>query len=139
MALLVKKLVPEAYIPLRAHSGDAGYDIKSVEDVVLYCHTRSLVKTGIAVAIPDEHYGRIAPRSSLACKGIDIGAGVIDGTFRGEIRVLVINNSKNDYKISKGDKIAQLILERISTPRVVECDELPKSERGSGGFGSTGK
>jgi dUTP pyrophosphatase len=98
-----------------------------------------LCGTDIAVAIPEGHYGRVAPRSGLALKNfIDVGAGVIDADYRGPIGVLIFNFGDVSFKIGRGDRIAQLILERISTPYVEVVQELPETERGSGGFGSTG-
>lgn len=91
--------------------------------------------------IPPTHYGRIAPRSSLAHKHcIDVMAGVIDSDFRGNVGVILINHSKeNDYVVEEGDKIAQIIFERIDTPNFIEKEELGETKRGEGGFGSTGK
>ena len=100
---------------------------------------RGLVPTGISMAIPVGYYGRVAPRSGLSCKGFDVGAGVIDAGYRGEIKVLMINNSTEKKTFYKGDKFAQLILTKIlDRPILEEVTELPTSERGAGGFGSTG-
>lgn len=98
-----------------------------------------LVATDLAVAVPPGTYGRIAPRSGLAAKHmIDTGAGVIDADYRGEIKILLFNHSEVDFPISEGDRIAQLVLEKIVTPEVQEVDNLEESVRGTGGFGSTG-
>ena len=141
MPLRVKKLVPDAQFPVRAHEGDVGYDIFASETTAIRPKERVLVSTGISIVIPEGHYGRIAPRSSLSVAGLDVGAGVIDPSYRGEVKVLLINNTypRNPYKVRKGDKIAQLILEKVSTISVVEIESLPETDRGDGGFGSTGK
>jgi dUTP pyrophosphatase len=98
-----------------------------------------MVSTGIAIGIPNGTYGRVAPRSGLAAKhGIDVGAGVIDPDYTGEVKVILFNNSDNDFEIKKGDRIAQLILEKVLTPEIKELGELAKTLRGEGGFGSTG-
>ena len=91
------------------------------------------------ISIPLGMYGRIAPRSSLACKkSVDVGAGVVDNDYRGEVKVLLINNGAEDFKIEKGDRIAQLIFENYSTPKLEVVSELDETVRGQGGFGSTG-
>ena len=98
-----------------------------------------MVKTGLAIAIPENTYARIAPRSGLAVKKfIDTGAGVVDYDYRGEVGVVLFNHAEEDFEVKKGDRIAQLILERISMAEVVETDELFATERGAAGFGSTG-
>ena len=115
--LYIKKLQNSAAIPKRATKDAAGYDIASVEETVVPAKGRTVVKTGLSIAIPDGCYGRIAPRSGLAVKKfIDIGAGVIDADYRGEIGVVMCNHSDEDLKVKQGDRIAQLILEKISTP-----------------------
>lgn len=137
--LFVKRLAPAAVLPTRANPGDAGYDLTSVESVFLTPGQRQLVSTGISMAIPTGHYGRVAPRSGLAVKmGLGVGAGVIDVSFRGEVKVLLINHGERDVVLPSGSRIAQLIIERISTPCVIEVEELDATKRGSGGFGSTG-
>ena len=137
--LYIKKLQNSATIPKRATKEAAGYDIASAEETVVPAKGRTVVKTGISIAVPSGCYGRIAPRSGLAVKkSVDIGAGVIDADYRGEIGVVMINHSDEDLKVKQGDRIAQLILEKISTPAVKEAVDLPSTERGSQGFGSTG-
>jgi dUTP pyrophosphatase len=112
----------------------------SAQEVTIAAEGKALVKTDIAVAIPEGHYGRVAPRSGLAWKHhIDCGAGVIDRDYRGNVGVILFNLAKQEFKIKQGDRIAQLILEKISTPPVVEVEDLDKTDRGSGGFGSTGR
>ena len=137
--LYIKKLRNSAAIPKRATKDAAGYDIASVEETVVPAKGRTVVKTGLSIAIPDGCYGRIAPRSGLAVKKfIDIGAGVIDADYRGEIGVVMFNHSDEDLKVKQGDRIAQLILEKISTPEVKETVDLSSTVRGSQGFGSSG-
>lgn len=138
-SLLVKLLTPLATLPHRATPGSAGYDLFAAEDKVITAQNKQVVKTDVSIAIPSGHYGRVAPRSGLTVKHfIDIGAGVIDSDYRGPIDVVMFNFSTNDYKVKTGDKIAQLVLEKIITPEVVEVDSLDETQRGEGGFGSTG-
>ena len=135
----VKKLVPHAIIPRRADEGSAGLDISSAEDVIIHSKKWLGVSTGIAISIPTDCYARIAPRSGLAFnKGIDVFAGVVDSSYRGEIKVILHNNGENDFNIKKGDRIAQLIFEKIYHTDLVEVQELTTTTRGTGGFGSTG-
>ncbi|CAG9938409.1 unnamed protein product [Clonostachys rosea f. rosea IK726] len=108
-------------------------------DTTVPARGKVLVSTDISIACPAGTYGRIAPRSGLASKNfIDTGAGVIDADYRGEVKVLLFNHAETDFEIKEGDRIAQLVLERIYTPDVVEVQELEESVRGAGGFGSTG-
>ena len=118
----------------------AGYDMHALNSGVVPAHGKLCVETGIAMAIPYGNYGRIAPRSGLAAKHmIDVGAGVIDADYRGEVKVLLFNLSDQDFEIKKHDRIAQLIIEKYTPTMLVETDgKLPESERGEGGFGSTG-
>jgi len=139
MSLRVKRLVPEARLPERATDGAAGYDLFALEDTTIL--GRAVVRTGIAVVIPAGYYGRVAPRSGLAVKHrIDVCAGVIDSDYRGEIGVVLSqgNGWTPSYTVKAGDRIAQLILEKIATPPVEEVGDLDETARGSGGFGSTG-
>lgn len=139
--LRVKKLVPEAVLPSRATEGSVGYDLCSIGDgMVMPNGGRACISTGISICIPNGYYGRIAPRSGLAVKfGIDVGAGVVDPDYIGEVRVVLFNHGKEEFYIRKGDRIAQLILEKVMTPEVIEVNEIIQTERGDGGFGSTGK
>lgn len=139
MSLKVKLLNSDASLPSRATSGSAGYDLKSSEDVLIKSRERGVVKTGISIEFPAGHYARIAPRSGLTVKkGIDVGAGVIDEDYEGEICVILFNHSNEDFVIAKGDRIAQLILEKISILEIEEVSEIRTTERGSNGFGSSG-
>jgi dUTP pyrophosphatase len=137
--LRVKKLVQDAIIPTRGSGGAVGYDLYSVDEVVLPPSQRTLVGTGVAVVLPMKVYGRVAPRSGLTVKhGIHVGAGVIDPDYTGEIKVALFNLGDGPFEVKKGDRIAQLILERCETPYVREITEISETERGDGGFGSTG-
>jgi dUTP pyrophosphatase len=146
----IKKIHDLAKIPVRANPTDAGADLFSVEECVISPLSRKLIKTGIVIEIPDYksissalpmYYGRIAPRSGLAFKhGIDVMAGVIDSSYRGEIGVILYNTDKdNEFKVNVGDRIAQLIIESHYNFDFVEITELSETERGSGGFGSSGR
>lgn len=138
-ALLVKKLVAHAVAPMRATAFSAGYDISSAEDAVIPPKARLAVSTGIAIGLPEGTYGRIAPRSGLAYKfGIDVFAGVIDADYTGEVKAILYNSGDQHFFIKTGDRIAQLIIEKIETPDVAVVLEIDDTARGAGGFGSTG-
>ena len=134
----VKLLHAFAEIPKKADIGSAGYDLYCCEECIIEKGERKLVRTGISIEIPNYYYLRIAPRSGLSCKGIDIGAGVVDSSYRGEVKVLVINNTNENYSIKPGDKIAQFIMERCSNSKIESSYELSNTDRGENGFGSTG-
>jgi len=141
MSLGVKKLSDDALVPTRGSDGAVGYDLYSTEDTVVPRQVgRALIGTGIALVLPPGVYGRVAPRSGLAVKYcINVGAGVIDPDYTGEVKVVLFNHGENDFEVKKGDRIAQLILERCETPPIGEIINLVKeTERGSSGFGSTG-
>jgi dUTP pyrophosphatase len=134
-----KRLDPRATLPSRGSALAAGLDICSIEDVTIEPKQRALVSTGLAVAIPEGYYGRVAPRSGLATKnGLDVLAGVIDADYRGEIRCLLHNTGDESIPLPARSKICQLIIEKIITPAAVWADEISETDRGSGGFGSTG-
>ncbi|KAI8884420.1 dUTP diphosphatase [Backusella circina FSU 941] len=137
--LLIKRLSEHAKIPTRGSALAAGYDIYCAHDTVIPAQGKGIVPTDISLAIPAGHYGRVAPRSGLASKHhLHTGAGVIDADYRGPLGILLFNFSTEDYKVSRGDRVAQLILEKISMLEVEEVESLDESERGHGGFGSTG-
>ena len=137
--LAVKKLNTKAIIPTRGSPNAAGLDLYAIDNLIIPSHGRGLVKTGLSLAIPINHYGRIAPRSGLALNnGVDVGAGVIDSDYRGEIGVLLFNFGDNDFIIAEGMRVAQLIIEKIMIPTLIETDELEDTLRGSQGYGSTG-
>ena len=124
---------------MRGTDGAAGYDLAAAQAAVVPAHGKCLVKTGLVMALPHGCYGRIAPRSGLALKKfIDVGAGVIDADYRGEVGVVLFNFGEEDFVINMGDRIAQLIFEKIKTPIVKEMNELEGTDRGVGGYGSTG-
>lgn len=142
MSFRVRRLDDRALLPTRAHSGDAGLDLYAVEGVVLEPGERASVGTGIAVEIPDGQAGLVLARSGLAARhGIALvnAPGLIDAGYRGEIRVLLLNTDRRSvFRLEPGDRIAQLVLVRVETPEVVEVEALASSERGHGGFGSSG-
>lgn len=129
-----------AKVPTRADEGSAGYDLTSVENIVIPSRSHVIVDTGISIQIPNDCYGRVAPRSGLAAKhGIDVLAGVIDSSYTGLIKVILMNNGVNEYVVKSGDRIAQIIFERIYTPQELEVvTTLEESKRGEKGFGSSG-
>jgi dUTP pyrophosphatase len=136
--LKIKLLNKHARIPYRVDNGSAGYDIFSTEPIEINPRTRRLIATGISTEFSNRYYLRVAPRSGLSLKGIDIGAGVIDSSYRGEIKVLVINNSDTVLTFPKGTKIAQLIMETCEEPTIVVSEFLSFTHRNENGFGSTG-
>lgn len=137
--LKIKKFVEDASVPFKAHADDAGYDLASVEAVAIPPGEWKLVSTGLGITVPEGTYGRIAPRSGVSTKGIVINAGVIDRGYTGVVKCLMINLGKIPYEINKGDRICQLILEKIVCNCVIDVvDELNISDRKDGGFGSSG-
>ena len=135
----VKRVNVNARLPVRGTSGAAGYDLSAAQSAVVPAHGKCLVKTGLAMAIPAGCYGRIAPRSGLAWKKfIDIGAGVIDADYRGEVGAILFNFSDEDFVVNQGDRIAQIIFEKIKTPEIKELVSLGDTDRGASGYGSTG-
>lgn len=137
--LSFKKLDKLAVLPSRGSLHSAGLDLSSLEDLTIAPKQRILARTGLAVAIPEDHYGRIAPRSGLALRtGLDVLSGVIDADYRGEIGCLLYNTGDETITLPAQTKICQLIVEKIITPEAVWADEINETERGSGGFGSTG-
>ena len=159
MQIKINKLNKAAVLPSRANESDAGYDLYATKDMIIAPMQRAIVPTGISIEVPNGYYARVAPRSGLAVKsGIDVLAGVIDSGYRGEIGVVLINfnlpeilfnnnkkasaydsafGSRNKFSISRGDRIAQLIIEKCHDIQWVEGG-LSDSERGEGGFGSSG-
>ncbi|KAL5527043.1 DUT1 [Sanghuangporus baumii] len=137
--LLIKRLSDKARLPTRGSPYAAGYDLYSAEKKIVPAKSKALIDTQISIAVPKGCYGRVAPRSGLASKFmIDTGAGVIDSDYRGVVFVLLFNHSDSDFEIVEGDRVAQLIIEKIETPDVVEVNDLDETLRGAGGFGSTG-
>ncbi|CAK9438778.1 uncharacterized protein LODBEIA_P30020 [Lodderomyces beijingensis] len=129
-------------VPTKGSALAAGYDLYSSEDAVIPAQGQGLVSTDISIIVPVGTYGRVAPRSGLAVKhGISTGAGVIDADYRGEVKIVLFNHSTRDFEIKTGDRIAQLVLERIVNAEIetISEAELTSTDRGAGGFGSTGK
>ncbi|HET6166558.1 MAG TPA: dUTP diphosphatase [Marmoricola sp.] len=138
----IVRLDPELPLPAYAHPGDAGADIHAREDVTLAPGERALVPTGIALALPEGYVALVHPRSGLAHRnGLSIvnAPGTIDAGYRGEVQVCLVNlDPATPIELRRGDRIAQLVIQRVETARFVEADELPVSARGAGGHGSTG-
>lgn len=133
------RLDDRATLPTRGSAESAGLDLYSIEDLMIEPKQRVLARTGLAVAIPPAHYGRIAPRSGLALRtGLDVLSGVIDADYRGEIGCLLYNTGDETIELPAQSKICQLIVEKIITPEAVWADEIDETDRGSDGFGSTG-
>ncbi|MFZ3062920.1 MAG: dUTP diphosphatase [Actinomycetota bacterium] len=143
MEIKIKSLDKNLPLPCYAHNGDAGCDLYSRVDVEVKPGERALIPTGIAISIPDGYVGFVQPRSGLALKhGISIvnSPGTIDSKFRGEVGVILINlDPREVFRVSRGDKVAQLVVQKVENATLKLVDELDETERGSGGFGSTGK
>ena len=139
--LLVKRLHDGAILPTRAYEHDAGLDLAACERIELGPGERALVGTGLTVAIPDGHAGFVQPRSGLAARhGITVlnTPGLVDAGYRGELKVILLNTDRSEpFIVEPGMRIAQLVIAPVATPDLVEVDELPGSERGEKGFGSS--
>jgi dUTP diphosphatase len=140
--VLLTRLDPELPVPAAAHPDDAGVDLRCTADVVLAPGERAVVGTGVAIALPPGHAGFVHPRSGLAARaGLSVvnAPGTIDAGYRGEIRVCLINHDpREELRLRRGDRIAQLVVQRVEQVRFVEVEQLPLSGRGSGGYGSSG-
>jgi dUTP pyrophosphatase len=139
--LQVKRLVADVPLPAYAHDGDAGLDLAAAEDVELPAGGRAAVPTGLAVAVPRGWVGLVHPRSGLARQhGVTVAnaPGTIDAGYRGEVQVLLVNLGRDPVTLRKGDRVAQLLLQRVGRAEIVEVEELDGTTRGEGGFGSTG-
>lgn len=135
----IKLLHPDAKVPTRANATDAGLDLCAISGDELSGFSRCVVRTGLSMTLPDGYVARILPRSGLAVKkGIHVMAGVVDSSYRGEIMVALFNSDVSPFVYKKGDRIAQLVIQKVElwTPQVVE--ELDETERGENGFGSSG-
>lgn len=143
MKVLIHRLDQELPLPRYAKPGDAGADLYSRVDLTLKPGERALVPTGIAIALPNGYAAFVHPRSGLAIKhGISMvnTPGTVDAGYRGELQVILINHDlSNDFEIKRGDRIAQLVIQRVEEAEFVEVDHLPGSSRSDGGFGSTGR
>lgn len=133
------KLSDKAFSPVKGNAAAAGFDLRSAYEYVIPAKGKELVKTDLQIAVPEGTYGRVAPRSGLAWKNhVDVGAGVIDQDYRGNVGVVIFNHGENELKVERGDRVAQLICEKIEYPELLEMKSLDSTERGDAGFGSTG-
>lgn len=140
MEIMIKKLHVDAKIPTYAHTGDAGFDLCAIESATIPVGARVLVSTGIAMEIPLGYVGLIWDKSGLSMNhGLKNLGGVIDAGYRGEIKAGVVNLSDEDYTVTAGHKIAQMLIQKVEHAEIKEVSELSDTTRGHGGFGSTGK
>ena len=141
MTLRFRKVHPDAVLPAYAHPSDAGMDVRSVEDLTIAPGKRALVHTGLVMLLPPMYEAQVRPRSGLALKsGVTVlnTPGTIDSGYRGEVGVILANFGDADFHVRKGDKIAQIVIAPVTQPEIVETTEVDETDRGSGGFGSTG-
>ena len=141
MTVKVLRSDPAAQLPAYAHPGDAGMDVRSVENVTLAPGARALVRTGLVLMLPPDAEAQVRPRSGLALKhGVTVlnTPGTIDAGYRGEVGVILINLGAEPFVVEKGMKIAQLVISRVTQAEVVEVASVDETDRGAGGFGSTG-
>mgnify|MGYP001576273963 CR=1 FL=1 len=139
MIIKFQKISDDAIIPHYAYQGDAGIDIFSAEEIIIKAGERKNIRTGVKMELPEGFVGLVWDKSGLALKnGIKTMAGVIDACYRGEIGIVLINLSDQDYKIEKGQKIAQMLIQKVERAEIEEAQELSETKRSSGGFGSTG-
>jgi len=139
ITIQIKKLHPEAIIPSYAHDGDAGLDIYSLMEVEIPCGTRAIIDTGISIQLPSGYVSLIWDKSGLAVKnGLKVLGGVCDSNYRGEYKVILLNTSNESYKVEKGNKIAQILIQKVENVNIEEVKELNETIRGEGRFGSTG-
>ena len=139
--VLVKKINENAKMPSYAHYGDAGVDLYAARDTVVPPHGRALVPTGLKIAIPNGYEGQVRPKSGLALKhGITVlnTPGTVDAPYRGEVGVILFNSSDNEYVARSGEKIAQMVFCKVENAEFELVEDLPETDRGEGGFGSTG-
>ena len=135
-------IAQDGFEPIYAKAGDAGCDLRSTNQHVIAAGERMLVQTGVKLAMPDGYVGLVHPRSGLAAKhGITVlnAPGTVDAGYRGEIMVTLLNTSAEDFQIEVGDRIAQLLFQKVERARFIEVSELPESSRGESGFGSSGR
>ena len=141
MTLRFRKLRPDAVLPSYAHPSDAGMDVRSVEDLTIAPGKRALVHTGLVMLLPPMYEAQVRPRSGLALKsGVTVlnTPGTIDSGYRGEVGVILVNFGDEDFQVRKGDKVAQIVIAPVTQPEIVETTEVDETDRGAGGFGSTG-
>jgi dUTP pyrophosphatase len=140
MEIKILKIDSDVKAPGYANPGDAGMDFYSAEDTVIKPNERKVVRTGVKMAIPEGYAGLVWDKSGLAAKkGIKTMAGVIDAGYRGEVGIVLHNLGNDDFIVEKNMKIAQMLIQPVHSPEVVEVKELDETKRGEGGFGSTGK
>lgn len=141
MTLRFKKIHPDATLPSYAHASDAGMDVRSVEDVTVPAMGRVLVHTGLVMLLPPMYEAQVRPRSGLALKyGITVlnTPGTIDSGYRGEVGVILANFGDSDFQVKKGDKVAQIVVAPVVQAEIEAASEIDETDRGAGGFGSTG-
>lgn len=139
MKLSVEKLHPEAKLPAMAYHGDAGMDLFAAETVIIPPRERRAIKTGLKLAIPEGYAGLVWDKSGLALKhGLTCLAGVIDSNYRGEVQIVLMNHGDTSYAVEKGSKIAQVLIQPVATPEIVEETIDDTTQRGEAGFGSSG-
>lgn len=142
MTLQFKRVLPDAVLPAYAHASDAGMDVCSVEDAIIPSGKHALVRTGLIALLPAGYEIQVRPRSGLALKfGVTVlnSPGTVDSGYRGEIGVILANFGQTDFRVSKGDRIAQFVVAPVTQPAIAEADVVEATDRGEGGFGSTGK
>ena len=141
MTLRFRKVHPDAVLPSYAHPSDAGMDVRSVEDLTIAPGKRALVHTGLVMLLPTMYEAQVRPRSGLALKsGVTVlnTPGTIDSGYRGEVGVILVNLGDSEFQVRKGDKVAQLVIAPVTQPEIAETDAVDETDRGVGGFGSTG-
>lgn len=141
MVLRFRRIHPDAVLPAYAHPSDAGMDVRSVDDLVIAPGRRALVHTGLVMALPPMYEAQVRPRSGLALKhGITVlnTPGTVDSGYRGEVGVILANFGEEDFVVKKGDKIAQIVIAPVTQPVIEETETVDETDRGAGGFGSTG-
>ena len=141
MILKFKRIHPDAVLPEYAHESDAGMDVRSVDELTILPGKRALVHTGLVMMLPPMYEAQVRPRSGLALKsGITVlnTPGTIDAGYRGEVGVILANFGDSEFKVSKGDKIAQIVVAPVTRAEIKETDSIDETDRGEGGFGSTG-
>ena len=141
MTLRFRKVHPDAVLPSYAHPSDAGMDVRSVEELTIAPGKRALVHTGLVMLLPPMYEAQVRPRSGLALKsGVTVlnTPGTIDSGYRGEVGVILANFGEADFSVRPGDKIAQIVIAPVTQPEIVETSEVDETDRGAGGFGSTG-
>ena len=141
MMLRFKRIHPDAVLPAYAHPSDAGMDVRSVADLVIPPGGRALVPTGLVMLLPPMYEAQVRPRSGLALKhGVTVlnTPGTIDSGYRGEVGVILANFGDSNFAVRKGDKVAQIVVAPVTQPEIVETDTVDETDRGAGGFGSTG-